>query len=91
VEGHEGYELWYLIHQGRVAAAIPPPQDAAARQQAGAHIEAVYSPQRRRTEPASIDELDGVLLVVSWFRKYPDEHARLLDPAAALNLCRGVS
>jgi excinuclease ABC subunit C len=82
-------EVWYLIHQGRVAAARPAPsQQTAAR--TAAMIEALY---RRRFPPGAAlagHEVDGVLLVAGWFRKYPEERARVLAPEEALALCRAV-
>jgi excinuclease ABC subunit C len=86
VAGEAG-EVWYLIHQGRVAAArpVPSPQTAA---RTAAMIETLY---RRRFPPGAAlagNEVDGVLLVAAWFRRYPEERARVLEPAQALALCR---
>jgi hypothetical protein len=36
------------------------------------------------------NEVDGVLLVAAWFRRHPEERARVLGPAEALARCRGV-
>ena len=30
----------------------------------------------------------SVMLVLGWFRKHPEERARVLEPAAALGRCR---
>jgi excinuclease ABC subunit C len=85
--GSEGGEVWYLIHQGRVAASRPPPSPQTATRTA-ALIEALY---RRRLPPGAAlagNEVDGVLLVAAWFRKYPEERGRVLAPEQALALCR---
>jgi excinuclease ABC subunit C len=84
--GTDGGEVWYLIHQGRVSASRPAPApDTAAR--TAALIEALY----RRRFPAGAalagNEVDGVLLVAAWFRKYPQERTRVLTPEQARALC----
>jgi hypothetical protein len=50
-------------------------------------IEALY---RRRFPPGAAlggGEVDGVLLVAGWFRRYPEERARVLAPEQALARC----
>jgi excinuclease ABC subunit C len=86
VAGPESAEVWYLIHQGRVTAARPAPSPETAARTA-AMIEALY---RRRLPPGAAlagNEVDGVLLVAAWFRRYPEERARVLTPEQALALC----
>jgi len=86
VRGPEGGEVWYLIHQGRVSASRPAPSPETAPRTA-ALIEALY---RRRFPPGAAlagNEVDGVLLVAAWFRKYPQERARVLAPEQARALC----
>ena len=85
VRGGEGGEVWYLIHQGRVAASRPAPSPETAARTA-AMIEALY---RRRFPPGAAlagNEVDGVLLVAAWFRRYPEERGRVLAPEQALAL-----
>jgi excinuclease ABC subunit C len=77
----EAGELWYLIHQGRVTAARPAPSPETAARTA-AMIEALY---RRRLLAGN--ELDGALLVATWFRQHPEEQVRVLTPDQALTLC----
>jgi excinuclease ABC subunit C len=88
VRGVESGEVWYLIHQGRVTASRPAPTRETAGRTA-AMIEALY---RRRLPPGAAlpgSEVDGVLLVAAWFRRYPGERARVLTPEQALAACRG--
>src|SRR5262249_35195803 len=47
----QGGELWYLIRQGRVLAAVPSPEEETSRQAAAAQIEAVYRQQGRVQPP----------------------------------------
>lgn len=90
VEGHNRQDLWYLIHLGRVQAVVPRPRDDESKRTAAKGIEAVFHRQAILPSAPSSGEMDGVLLVMSWFRKHAQEMTRLLDPDAALVLCRGV-
>jgi excinuclease ABC subunit C len=81
-------ELWYLIHRGRVAAAILRPRTADERQAAAARIEEVFGRDDAWTGPPTADIIDGVLLVAAWFRRHPKERKRVLGPGEALADCR---
>jgi excinuclease ABC subunit C len=85
--GYGGQELWYLILRGRVIAVLPAPREADDRERTAAVIESTF-PSRNEPDPLKTTEVDGVMLVLSWFRRHPEERARVLEPAAALALCR---
>jgi excinuclease ABC subunit C len=87
VTGHDGREGWYLIHRGRVRAALAAPQDPGAGQAAARLLEAVY----REAEPGApaLDEIDEILLVAGWFRRHRSERERTLMPEQAQAACRG--
>jgi excinuclease ABC subunit C len=76
-------EVLYLIHGGTVRAALPAPHDDAGRRVAAAVLQAVYG-KEIPAGPPTLEEIDGVLLVASWFRRHAAERQRTLDPAAAL-------
>jgi excinuclease ABC subunit C len=83
-------EVWYLIHQGRVSAARPAPSAETAARTA-TMIEVLY---RRHFPPGMAlagSEIDGVLLVAAWFRRYPEERTRILTPEQALSRCERSS
>ncbi len=88
VAGHDGRDLWYLIHHGRVAAAVPAPQNDAEHCRAAAAVEEVFQGQNARGRLLAIEEVDQVLLVAAWFRKRPEERARTLTPDNAARVCR---
>jgi hypothetical protein len=48
--------------------------------------------QRERTALGSLalEEIEGVLLVASWFRRRGEEHLRILKLTADLAMCRPV-
>jgi excinuclease ABC subunit C len=88
VAGHDGDDHWYLIHGGRVQTALPAPRSAADQRRAATVLTAVYHGENP-PGPPSLDEIDGVLLVASWFRRHAAERARTIDPGAARALCGG--
>jgi excinuclease ABC subunit C len=81
----DGETWWYLIHQGRPRAALRRPETAEEYRGAGVLLESLWSRDRGR-EP-TLDEVDAVLLVLSWFRQHPEERLRTLSPAEALAAC----
>jgi excinuclease ABC subunit C len=89
--GRDGRCVWYLIERGRVRAVLPVPGDAASRRRAGMILEAVYRPGSRADGPFNLDEIDGMLLVDSWFRRRPEEAAHAIDAAETLAICRSVN
>ena len=88
VTGDDGRTLWYLLHRGRVRAALTAPRDPTTRQVARAAIESVFAECGRDGGPLPADQMDSILLVAGWFRKHADERRRTLTPAEALELCR---
>jgi excinuclease ABC subunit C len=88
VRSQTGAETWYLICHGRVAAALPAPHDEASRARVAAVVEAAYYRKQVRSRLLAVEEVDGVLLVAAWFRRYPAERTRTLDPAKVLGSLR---
>jgi excinuclease ABC subunit C len=79
--------VWYLIHHGEVQGAIRAPVTAEDRQAATQSIHAAFATV---APPGGVDDqcVDSVLLVTSWFRRHPEEKAKLLTMTAALTLCQ---
>ena len=88
VRGHDESELWYLIHGGRVCAVVPLPHDDATRREAAKVLETVYQRAQSLPVPPGLGEIDGVLLVASWFGRRAEEHQRIQKPSASLADCR---
>jgi hypothetical protein len=81
--GPDGSVVWYLIQRGEVQAAIREPRDATAQADAAALLATTTAGPD--VERAVTDRMvDSVLLVAAWFRKFPNEKARLLNYTDAL-------
>lgn len=73
VPGYEGADRVYLIRRGRVRAEVAAPRtpsDAAAMLEL---IDSVYTPAERETSRIPTHEIDELLLLSSWFKRFPNE------------------
>jgi excinuclease ABC subunit C len=82
--GNDSKTLWYLIHAGQTITAIAEPKTAADRKQAKTLIDAVYRQEFFATREQTLARRDSILLVASWFNRYPEERKRTLSVKAAL-------
>ena len=80
VPGHEGEDRVYLIRRGRVRAEQAAPRTAAERASLERLIEDVYGPTERDTAQVPTHEIDELLLLSSWFRRFPAELERTEKP-----------
>jgi excinuclease ABC subunit C len=80
VLGSGGKDIWYLIRDGRVAAALPVPATAEERIKAAQTIHATYKQTSRSEGALPPAEAEEMFLVAAWFRRYPAERARLQRP-----------
>jgi excinuclease ABC subunit C len=80
-----GSAYWYLLLEGRVEARVAAPVDPVSRNRAAAAIRAIY--EQARPAPRCGEAVDNVLLVSSWFRRFPEERRRTLSPRDALEAC----
>ncbi len=86
VQGHDGSRLWYLIRGGWTVTAVAEPADAEGRGRVKGLLEEAY----RRDDLAGAERaerVEGVLLVASWFRRYPEERKQALRPDEAMGRC----
>ena len=93
VQGYDGEDIWYLVRAGRVMAALPAPKDAAELRLRKRVIRKTYQKKMVSAETATVDEIDGVLLVAAWFRRHPleQDHVILPDEALAMSSPRGTA
>jgi len=76
VPGHEGDDRCYLVRRGRVRAECAAPRTAADRRALGDLVDQVFTPRERDSAAVPTHEIDELLLLSSWFRRFPDELER---------------
>ena len=76
VPGHEGDDRVYLIRRGRVRGESAAPRSDAERKQLIHMVEDVFNPIERDSAQVPSHEIDELLLLSSWFRRFPDELGR---------------
>jgi excinuclease ABC subunit C len=85
VVGADQRTIWYFIHRGRVIAASYQPTTKTNARTTLALLQETYKDLNAPPVPAG--QVDHVLLVAAWFRKYPNEKASLMTPPQAQNRC----
>jgi excinuclease ABC subunit C len=80
VTGHDRRRLWYVIHQAKIMAVLRVPQTAGEARKAAATVRAIYEASGDLTTGLGASELDAVLLLRAWFRKFPKEENKLVAP-----------
>jgi excinuclease ABC subunit C len=76
VPGYGGDDRVYLIRRGRVRAERPAPRTARARATLTRLVNQVFGSAERDTAQVPTHEVDELLLLSSWFRRFPDELER---------------
>jgi len=73
VPGHDGDDRVYLIRRGKVRAEATSPRTPADASELMRRIEDVFTPVERVTGQIPTHEIDELLLLSAWFRRFPDE------------------
>ncbi len=81
VPGHEGDDRVYLIRRGRVRGEVPVPRSDGERERLLEMLADVFEPKERASSQVPSHEIDELLLLSSWFRRFPDELERSKTPA----------
>jgi excinuclease ABC subunit C len=76
VPGHEGDDRVYLIRRGRVRGEYAMPRSEQDRMRLLEMVEDVFNPTERDTAQVPSHEVDELLLLSSWFRRFPAELGR---------------
>jgi excinuclease UvrABC nuclease subunit len=84
VPGHDGTNRLYVIRRGRVRGEMDLPRTPAQHSQLEELIDQVFSPVERETSQIPTHEIDELLLLSSWFRRFPAELKRTRPPSAGL-------
>jgi excinuclease ABC subunit C len=83
VSDQSGGLLWYVIHGARIVKVLEVPRDSLGLKQAKASIRSIFASSNGELLE-SHEHVDGMLLVMAWFRKYPDELKKIVTPQEAL-------
>jgi len=76
VPGYEGDDRLYLIRRGRVRGEYVIPRSEPDRVRLLEMVEDVFNPVERDTAQVPSHEIDELLLLSSWFRRFPAELGR---------------
>ena len=89
VPGHGGDDRVYLIRRGRVRGELSARDVAHDPVRLRALAEQVFTPGERVTTSVPTHEVDELLLLSSWFRRFPDELSRTEGAEALLGTAVG--
>jgi excinuclease ABC subunit C len=81
VPGHGGEDRSYLIRRGRIRGELPAPQSPDEQSALAARAVEIFSPKELKSATVPAHEVDELMLLSSWFRKFPAELDRTV-PAA---------
>ena len=73
----------YLIRRGTVRAELPAPRATPERFELQRRIDEVYRPGEPADRAVRLHEVDEILLLSSWFRRFLDELTRTFAPAVS--------
>ena len=76
VPGYEGDDRLYLIRRGRVRGEYAMPRSERDRVRLLEMVDDVFNPVERDTAQVPSHEIDELLLLSSWFRRFPAELGR---------------
>jgi excinuclease ABC subunit C len=93
VPGEEGEDRVYLIRRGRVRAEVPVPTGARDHARLRQLEHEVFAPVERDTAAVPTHEIDELLLLSSWFRRFPEEldRTRVVDLAPLAQTAAGAA
>ena len=80
VPGFDGDDRVYLVRRGTIRAERPAPRGTPDRFDLQRMIDEVFQPGEPHTGPVRLHEIDEILLLSSWFRRFPEEMGRTWTP-----------
>jgi excinuclease ABC subunit C len=80
VPGYDGDDRVYLVRRGRVRAELPAPRTRAERRVLDEMAADIFEPVERVTAAVPTHEIDELLILSSWFRRFPAELERTSTP-----------
>ncbi len=81
VPGHGGEDRSYVIRRGRIRAELPAPQSVDEHSTLASRAAEIFSPSELKSTTVPAHEVDELMLLSSWFRKFPAELERTVAAA----------
>jgi excinuclease ABC subunit C len=81
VPGHDGDDRVYVIRRGRVRAEAPAPRTLRERAGLRRTVAEIFDRAEHKGAQIPTHEIDELLLLSSWFRRFPAELARTTPPS----------
>jgi excinuclease ABC subunit C len=81
VPGFEGDDRVYLIRRGTVRAERAAPRSTPDRFELQRLIDEVFQPGEPHQGPVRLHEIDEILLLSAWFRRFPEELSKTWSPS----------
>lgn len=81
VPGHGGDDRAYIIRRGRIRADLPAPKTAEERGALAVRAAEIFAPAELKSTTVPAHEVDELMLLSSWFRKFPAELERTVAAA----------
>jgi excinuclease ABC subunit C len=81
VPGADGDDRVYLIRRGRVRDECAAPRTARDRTRLATRVRELFTPPERDSASVPTHEIDELLLLSSWFRRFPDELEQTRPPS----------
>jgi excinuclease ABC subunit C len=88
VETDRGRTYWLAIRRGQIRYGALAPQSARARRTWRKRLRQIYARPCDATA-AGGEDVEMLLLITSWFRRFPKELGHVLKPRTARRLCDG--
>jgi excinuclease ABC subunit C len=76
VPGHAGEDRAYIIRRGRIRAELAAPQTTEERSSLAVRAAEIFAPAELKSATVPAHEVDELMLLSSWFRKFPAELER---------------
>ena len=86
IRTHLGRRSWLILRGGRLMMTTGHPDRASRAEQAEVHLTKIA--QQSSALPANLLEMQLQLIVISWFRKNPDQLTQLMSFDTAIKACR---
>ncbi len=84
----DGRTIWYLLHGARVLGCVAAPRDRVTAKRALERLRRVYGTNNAEPILDAYEPIDGMVLILGWFRKYPRQKRHALAPAEAVAAAR---